>query len=102
MTVPQCTGECCRAFPLSKLTMLDLHRMSEKVDELSLEKINRPDDDAPKILSMVIPLGKFHMHGSPLFTCMHWNQETKLCKNYMNRPKMCSEYPYGRKCEHCQ
>jgi Fe-S-cluster containining protein len=34
------------------------------------------------------------------FTCRHWDEGTRLCLNYENRPPMCSNYPYGRECDH--
>ena len=35
-----------------------------------------------------------------LFTCRHWNEETRLCGAYEDRPDMCRDYPYsGRDCE---
>lgn len=33
------------------------------------------------------------------FTCRHWDEETRLCGAYNERPAMCSEYPYGNVCE---
>lgn len=36
----------------------------------------------------------------PSYTCRHWDEETKLCGVYEERPVMCAAYPYGRKCQH--
>ena len=30
------------------------------------------------------------------YTCRHWDEETRLCTDYENRPPMCSNFPYGR------
>lgn len=34
-----------------------------------------------------------------LFTCRHWDEATRLCTAYEQRPWMCRDYPYGRTCE---
>ncbi len=37
--------------------------------------------------------------GYGLFTCRHWDTETRLCTVYDQRPDMCRDYPYrGRSC----
>lgn len=28
------------------------------------------------------------------YRCVYWDEETRLCGAYENRPNMCSEYPY--------
>lgn len=38
--------------------------------------------------------------GYSLYTCKHWDEDTRLCTAYDERPKMCQEYPYTKKCEH--
>lgn len=35
-----------------------------------------------------------------IYTCRHWNEQTRLCGAYGDRPKMCADYPYGRQCQH--
>jgi Fe-S-cluster containining protein len=35
-----------------------------------------------------------------LFTCRHWDEQTRLCRVYERRPEMCRGYPYERPCEH--
>jgi Fe-S-cluster containining protein len=34
------------------------------------------------------------------FTCRHWDEETRLCRIYEDRPQMCRDYPYGQECQH--
>jgi hypothetical protein len=34
-----------------------------------------------------------------LYTCRHWDEDTRLCGAYEQRPSMCRDYPYGRPCE---
>lgn len=38
--------------------------------------------------------------GGHLYTCRHWDEETRLCGAYETRPAMCSGYPYGHTCFH--
>ena len=35
-----------------------------------------------------------------LYTCRHWDEETRLCTVYEDRPEMCREYPYAGRCQH--
>lgn len=89
MTVAECTGECCRRFPLSGMTFEEL---CEKQDTIR---------DGAAIVAMVMPIDDIGIYGEPLFVCKHWDSESKRCKEYDSRPRICSEYPYERKCEHC-
>jgi Fe-S-cluster containining protein len=34
----------------------------------------------------------------PLYTCRHWDPQTKLCTVYDERPAMCRDYPYDGRC----
>lgn len=40
------------------------------------------------------------MKDAPLYTCKNWDEETRLCTVYDERPDMCRYYPYGRECDH--
>lgn len=35
------------------------------------------------------------------FTCRHWDEESRLCTVYSQRPKMCRDFPYDKDCEDC-
>lgn len=37
---------------------------------------------------------------TPIYTCKHFDMTTRNCTNYENRPTMCRDYPYDRKCDH--
>ncbi len=37
---------------------------------------------------------------APGYTCRHWDEETRLCTVYEDRPQMCREYPYAGRCQH--
>ena len=34
------------------------------------------------------------------YTCKHYDKVSGNCTDYENRPKMCSDYPYGGKCKY--
>lgn len=34
------------------------------------------------------------------YTCKHWDEDTKLCGAYEQRPRMCRDFPYEGTCEH--
>jgi Fe-S-cluster containining protein len=38
--------------------------------------------------------------GKPLYTCRHWDTETRLCTVYDQRPWLCRDYPYTGACQH--
>jgi Fe-S-cluster containining protein len=38
--------------------------------------------------------------GQELFRCIHWDEHTRRCLNYENRPAMCRWFPYGQACEY--
>lgn len=93
-----CAGACCAVFPLHLTSGLGAV------------------DDLLYILSMLVPLtreqaaeryarlgyGELIDYGPDydLFTCRHWDEQTRLCTAYDQRPAMCRDYPYeGRSCE---
>jgi Fe-S-cluster containining protein len=103
-----CGGECCAVFWLPK----------------DVKEPGRMDNvrDGAFIADMVIPLTrpqalrrwrKFVSIDRPLptipviagneratFTCRHWDEKTRLCGIYEQRPDMCRRYPYGSPCSH--
>lgn len=98
-----CLGDCCVAFPLSR-TLDDLRDPARDFG-----------DDAPKLLAMLVPLthheaverrARFGVDKPALsedrayYRCIHWDETTRLCGNYEDRPGMCSRYPYGNGCDH--
>lgn len=36
-----------------------------------------------------------------LYTCRHWDVDTRLCTIYERRPEMCRDFPYEAGCPHC-
>jgi Fe-S-cluster containining protein len=101
-----CTGSCCVAFPLSK----PLAYIAADADRIP---------DAPTLLDMLEPISfeeacarwdRFADGYRPppepreeYFRCNRWDEETRLCIRYDDRPHMCRAYPYsdsGKNCEH--
>lgn len=106
MTCVSCRGDCCAVF-----TFLD-------VDHPRFPRIR----DAEFLADMLIPLSLIeaaermdrlgvepHWSDSSAFdwdgrslsqperrlmTCRHWDETTRLCTAYENRPEMCRDYPY--------
>ena len=104
MKVKECTGECCRQFPIGGYSLLEIHQWAAKREPLTNILLYPPGSEVPKVLSLLIPIAKFtYFQGKvqPLFTCRHWDQETKRCREYVHRPVMCSTFPYGMKCTIC-
>lgn len=102
MIVPECTGECCKAFPMSgHMGMVDISRLAAP----NVFSGSRPSREITMIAGMVIPLSKFttssRLGTSPLFTCMYWSKETKKCGIHAIKPNMCQDYPYGNVCKFC-
>lgn len=104
---PRCIGACCRAFNLS----------------LTREQVRGvADADAGFVADMLVPLRTFEAretwgdlaryagqrHGSEdvlghaeyVYTCKHLDEKRACggCAVYDTRPKMCSAFPYTRKC----
>lgn len=102
-----CDGTCCTVFTYP--------RTPEELREKPWE--HYPSQaDAHYIADMLIPLTTEEAQerraifgGSeiaddsttPFYTCKHWNEDTRLCNNYEDRPQMCAEYPYTKTCDSC-
>lgn len=80
----RCTGHCCEAFIISR---------DQAIRELALSEDKEEIIELSKILNLSIHVsGEYH-------TCKYFNDKTRNCDNYLERPKMCKEYPYGRNCD---
>jgi Fe-S-cluster containining protein len=93
-----CPGHCCVAFYLP--TPHD-----------RVEDMREGMRDGEVISEMVIPLSvseaneRLERFGSDreyapdaegyVYTCRHFDDETRLCTIYEQRPEMCRDYPYG-------
>lgn len=110
----RCTGHCCKRF-LLPYSMEELQRMRQSIidkKDFSLldngEKRFNPHntEELMKVTGMVIFLGKSKLDPDGnstekecnYYTCKHFDEKSGNCMNYENRPRMCSDYPYGHKC----
>ena len=99
-----CLGDCCAAF------FYPTHK-----DELKSAVPRTRDEQTIK--GMLIPLTiremqarrkKFGVEGNLAdkdtsghwYKCRHWDENTRLCTIYTQRPQMCRDYPYAGKCEY--
>lgn len=88
--------------------------MPHSYDELE-RRFHRLTDGAA-IFSMVRPLtlaearerrARFGATGERttaddhFYRCVLWDEETRRCSAYAERPAMCSGYPYASECFHC-
>jgi Fe-S-cluster containining protein len=105
--VNACPGKCCAVFWLP----WNPTALREHVPTL---------EDGAFIADMVIPLGpdeakaraeRFGMswpalnitdeNADQVYTCRHWDETTRLCTVYEQRPRVCRDYPYDLECGHC-
>lgn len=104
-----CDGRCCAIFWWS--------RTPEQLAAYPLLSGGATAEESKFIADMLIPLSeeeareRIDKYGMPytyeeatatagrlLYTCRHWDSETRLCTAYEQRPWMCRTYPYGRGC----
>ncbi len=67
----------------------------------------RPIDiERMAVLFYVLPVGTPRMDGAgerstpekPAWSCVAWDRQTRLCREYEQRPDVCRGYPYGNPC----
>jgi Fe-S-cluster containining protein len=85
----RCTGHCCAAFPVGGLGPHDMARL-------------RLAQDGDFIADMLVYIGPRADDGRHMWTCRHFDFSSGNCGAYDMRPRMCSEYPYGKTCEHAE
>lgn len=98
--IERCTGHCCRQFYLPFThdeAMLRYQAMLFGDQDLPWS------EDIETIYPMLIPLAVKELNGIPcegrIFTCKNLRDDGN-CAIYTKRPKMCSDYPYGRQCRY--
>src|ERR1019366_288079 len=97
-----CNGSCCVVFPLPghdpSRDWSKTHQgtyIADMILPLTLE--------AAKERWALYGLGDwpepfFGPYPGKMFSCRHWDTETRLCTAYEARPDMCRDYPYGGPC----
>lgn len=103
-----CTGACCAVFYIPR-TLVELERgvgddgslldeaelIAPMLVPLTLEEANARGE---RLGNAAAPFEK--REDGHLFTCRHWDEETRLCGIYDERPDMCRGYPYGDACQY--
>ena len=83
----KCDGRCCELFALSKPHE---HLIAHQTDI----------QDGETIAGMVISQGQSN-DGVWLFSCQHFDTDSRRCRIYEQRPDMCRRYPYDGRCGFC-
>lgn len=98
-----CDGACCAAFPMSQDP--EDHDMTQIIDGRFIEDMVIEITASEAILRREVFGGKpiddeDVTSGRRFYKCRHWDEETRLCGAYDDRPDMCRRFPYGKDCEH--
>ncbi len=105
MTERTCPGGCCAVFGLRS----DLDEVRREASQTV---------DGATLADMLVPLTREegrarherfiggvwrheHLPDIHLFTCRHWDSDTRLCTIYERRPQMCRDFPYEGECPNC-
>lgn len=101
--MPTCDGRCCAVFPLPKDARARFAAGANGEDApfilLMLLELT-PDEAQARAARLGYELPAWSHESHDLFTCRHWDETTRLCAAYEQRPAMCSDYPYTRSCRH--
>lgn len=101
-----CGGKCCAVFTYSK-TVEELRERASKQD-LYIADMLIPlttEEVAERVEEFDVRPADFDLvdmaeKGYLFYKCSHWDEETRLCKAYEDRPFMCRDYPYAKGCDH--
>jgi len=101
-----CSGKCCAVFNFPT-TPEQLRERNQGDDAFLADMLVglTPDEAEERSLRFDItpPEGysiRQWAEGHPAYTCRHWDERSRLCGVYEDRPMMCARYPYGEKCQH--
>lgn len=105
MPDPTCPGSCCAVFWLPR-DVPDTVADAAFIRDMRIELT--PEQAAERWEKFIGPLPPKPMNpsvtvnttGRATYTCRHWDEETRLCGVYDQRPMLCRDYPYGRGCSH--
>lgn len=95
-----CGGECCAVFWLPKDKDWSAHPEGAYIADMIIPLTRRQALRRwRKFVSPDKPLPKTSAERTT-YTCRHWDEKTRLCGDYENRPALCRDYPYGQPCSH--
>jgi Fe-S-cluster containining protein len=90
----RCCGDCCKRFPLS----VSFEELEQIADNFEGRYPAYYSEQGRIIRDMVIPVDVGE-NGRQYYRCRHLLTNGD-CGIYAERPTMCSQYPYGKECEH--
>lgn len=109
MSCGPCDGRCCAVFYFpSSPAQIRAKGFKRYVDGKTISRMLVPlDREAAKkrieAFSISPPGGTDEWidraEGS-IYTCKHWDEDSRLCTIYDKRPQMCADYPYRGTCQH--
>jgi len=98
--ISRCTGHCCEKFTLP-YTPSELRKIYEGrgKGEIGGATVDIDWKEAQQIILMVKSIMNDYTPKNPrLYTCRNFDVTTRNCKIYDHRPRMCRNFPYGKKC----
>jgi len=97
-----CNGSCCVVFPLKADGRFFDHFLRYTDGAYIADMIEPLTVDAAKARWAAHGIGewpeKYWSGHDEMYSCRHWDAETRLCRAYDERPAMCRDYPYGGPC----
>lgn len=107
----RCTGNCCEEFTISLgptvEVILDRLRNENRIDGAYIADMLVPlralTVGARKVSSVDL-VTEEDVRDAPggcwgwAFTCRHFDTTNRVCTAYEDRPQMCRDFPYGKKC----
>ena len=99
-----CPAHCCEMFWINSSKKKRGYTPDDMRQALRNNHRSRAQAETEKIARMVLALGyRRKPHDGKLtfmWTCNHFDTETRLCKIYEDRPKMCRDHPGKSECKY--
>lgn len=103
-TCRTCDGRCCAVFTFQDTTIIAdrVARGAAYEDDLKLLEMLEPltlVEAKKRAVKFNVNIdGMKGVHEPLLYKCCLWDEDTMLCTDYENRPRMCRTFPYGNGC----
>lgn len=103
-----CDGSCCAAFPINRGRdrLGDPNTTDGDLLHFMLRRLTTQEaTERREAFGLTAPVVSYEY--DEWFSCIYWDEESRLCSIYENRPHMCSGYPdypgtesSSTKCDH--
>jgi Fe-S-cluster containining protein len=97
--IARCSGDCCERFYLpyspeeiAFFAEFEPSRFSDEIRDVVWPMLIYVEKSALR------PDGETDTEEAHYYTCRNFDRETRNCRIYDHRPKMCANYPYGNPC----